>query len=173
MKWRYLQFLEKLYPITAFSQAFFLRMQKPSNFLQKTLVIWFSPKPLVRNVLSFLTKKNNKGLWNLEKISGKNKKPQNYNLAHWKVHFLRKLLKLHRPSQANENLLQSVSPFIFLLFERNLQNRTRLKGSPFNFFGTMTLFPKNFYMSLKCPPSFFWYFATEWMLKKTKGFLLF
>ena len=67
-------------------------------------------------------------------------------------HFLQKLLKLLRLSPANANLVQRV-PFIFYLFLRNLQNRTRPKGPPFNFFGAVrNFFPKNF-MSQRSPPS--------------------
>ena len=48
------------------------------------------------------------------------------------------------------------------------------KRSPFWFFRHCeTFFPKLFLMSPKGPPSIFWYFATEWMLKKPKGSLFF
>ena len=64
-------------------------------------------------------------------------------------HFLQKLLRLLRPSQANGNLVQTV-PFHFL---RNLQNRKRPKGPPFNFFSALRdIFFENFLRSQKSPP---------------------
>ena len=52
-------------------------------------------------------------------------------------------------------------------FPRNIQYRTRQKGSPPSFFGIVRLFSEIF--SPKGPTSFFWSFATEWMLKNPKG----
>ena len=67
-------------------------------------------------------------------------------------HFLQKLIRLLRPSQANGNLVQRVPPSFFT-FLRNLQNRKRPKGPPFNFFsGLCEIFFENFLRSQKCPP---------------------
>ena len=52
-------------------------------------------------------------------------------------------------------------------FPRNIQYRTRPKGLFWFFFGTVWLFCKSFFH-----PSFFWSFATAWMLKNPKGSLL-
>ena len=63
-------------------------------------------------------------------------------------------------------------PFIFSLFQGNLQNRTCLKGPPFGFFfGTVRLFfrKKIFNVSKWSPFEFFSYFATECMLINPKG----
>ena len=49
-------------------------------------------------------------------------------------------------------------------FPRNIQYRTRPKGTPFRFFGTVRLFFKTFFHQ-RVPSSIFWSFATEWMLK--------
>ena len=69
-------------------------------------------------------------------------------------HFLQKLIRLLRPSQANGNSVQRVPPFIFLPFLRNLQNRKRPKGPPFQFFfGTVRIFFEIFLMSQKSPCS--------------------
>ena len=54
------------------------------------------------------------------------------------VHVLQKLLKVLRPGPANANLVQRV-PLSFFTFLRNLQNRTRLKGPLFDYFGTVRL----------------------------------
>ena len=54
---------------------------------------------------------------------------------------------------------------IFLLFERNIENRTILKG-PFVFFGTVRLF--DFFMPQRVS-SFFSYFATECMVINREG----
>ena len=59
------------------------------------------------------------------------------------------------------------SPFHFLLLYRNLQNRTRLKGS--TFFGIVDFFRKFFNVSKESPFRVFLYFATEYMLIKPKG----
>ena len=57
------------------------------------------------------------------------------------------------------------------LFKRNVQNRMRLKGSPFNFFGAVRFF-SNIFQCLQRLPSIFRYFATNWMRKSPKGPLL-
>ena len=75
-------------------------------------------------------------------------------------------------------------------FPRNIQYWTRPKGPSFrhcatffkkNFFphenppfrvhlfGTVRLFSKKTFSPTKTPPSIFWSFATEWMLKNPKG----
>ena len=51
-------------------------------------------------------------------------------------------------------------------FPRNIQYRTRPKGPFFRHCGTF--FIKTFFPT-KGPPSIFWSFATEWMLKNPKG----
>ena len=57
------------------------------------------------------------------------------------------------------------------LFSRNIQYRERLKRLniqyPLSFFSELRLFEKKF--PPKGPPSIFWCFATEWMLKNPKG----
>ena len=61
---------------------------------------------------------------------------------------------------------------VFPLFTRNIPFRERLKRSPpYSFFRHCeTFFPKK--ISPKGPPSIFWCFATEGMLKNFKGSLL-
>ena len=51
----------------------------------------------------------------------------------------------------NASKLSQRDPFKFLLFKRNMQNRMRLKGPLFNFFGAETFFRKIF-LSSKRPP---------------------
>ena len=67
------------------------------------------------------------------------------------------------------------SPFRFLPFLRNLQNRKTPKGPPFQFFfGTVLIFfSKIFNFSKESPLRIFWYFATESMLMNPKGSPLF
>ena len=67
------------------------------------------------------------------------------------------------------------SPFRFLPFLRNLQNRKTPKGPPFQFFfGTVRIFfSKIFNFSKESPLRIFWYFATESMLMNPKGSPLF
>ena len=45
------------------------------------------------------------------------------------------------------------SPFGFLLFKRNLQNRTELKGPPIDFFPHSETFFRNFYCHQRVPLS--------------------
>ena len=67
-------------------------------------------------------------------------------------------------------LVQVTEPKRFSFIPRIIQYRTRLKGPPFSFFSTLRdFFRKKF---PKVPPSIFWSFATEWMLKNPKGFPL-
>ena len=67
------------------------------------------------------------------------------------------------------------SPFRFLPFLRNLQNRKTPKRPPFQFFfGTVRIhFSKIFNFSKESPLRIFWYFATESMLMNPKGSPLF
>ena len=67
------------------------------------------------------------------------------------------------------------SPFRFLPFLRNLQNRKTPKGPPFQFFfGTVRIFfSKIFNFSKESPLRIFSYFATESMLMNPKGSHLF
>ena len=62
-------------------------------------------------------------------------------------------------------------PFHFLPFLRNLQNRKRPKGPPFQFFfGTVrNFFRKFFKVSKESPLRVFRYFATKCMLMNPKG----
>ena len=55
-------------------------------------------------------------------------------------------------------------PFHFLLYQGNLQNRMRLKGPPFDFFGSVRLFLKIF----KCPPLSFSLFCNRMYVYKSK-----
>ena len=57
----------------------------------------------------------------------------------------------HKAKCGQRKLVQKGPPFHILLFYRSLQNRTRLKGPPFNFFGIVRLFFENFLMSQKTP----------------------
>ena len=54
-------------------------------------------------------------------------------------------------------------------FKRNLQNRPRLKGPPFDFFRHCATFFKNFSLSPKGSLQDFCYFATECMFINQKG----
>ena len=73
-------------------------------------------------------------------------------------------------------------PSSFLIFCSKLKFQKAQRVSPFNFFGTMRLskfsfffrkfLQKNFRIFLnvsKGPPSFFWYFATNWIFGKPKS----
>ena len=89
-------------------------------------------------------------------------------------HFLQKLissLRLVRPMQT----YCKGSPFRFLPFLRNLQNRKTPKGPRFQFFfGTVRIFfSKIFIFSKESPLRIFWYFATKSMLMNPKGSPLF
>ena len=48
-------------------------------------------------------------------------------------HFLQKLIRLLRPSQANRNLVQRVPPFIFYLFYVTYKTGRDQRVPPFNF----------------------------------------
>ena len=76
-----------------------------------------------------------------------------YNLTLIGPLFLQsKLLKLlaNEAKSGQRKLVQKGPPFIFYFFYRNLQNRTRLKGSIF--FRHCATFFENFLMSQKSPP---------------------
>ena len=68
-----------------------------------------------------------------------------------------------RPSpEILRKLVQKGPPFHILLFYRSLQNRTRLKGPPLQFFfGIVRLFFKNFLMYQKSPPFEFLIFCNK------------
>ena len=90
--------------------------------------------------------------------------------SHWSVHFLETIPKPPKAKSCQGKLSPNGPPFIFLLFQGNLQNRTCLKGPPFGFaLGTVRLSFENFLMSPKGPLRFFWYFATECMLINPEG----
>ena len=63
--------------------------------------------------------------------------------------------------------LGNLTKKVFPVFPRNIPYRARPKGPPFIFFGTARLFFDFFPQMV--PPSIFWCFATEWMLKNPKG----
>ena len=68
-------------------------------------------------------------------------------------HFLQKLIRLLRPSQANGNLVQRVPPFIFYLFYVTYKTGRDQRVPPFNFFSALCeIFFENFLRSQKSPP---------------------
>ena len=81
--------------------------------------------------------------------------------SNWSVHFLETILKPPKapsPSKGPKQTECKGSPFQFLLFQGNLQNRTGLKSPPFDFFfGTVRLFSKIFCLQ-RVPLSFFTFF---------------
>ena len=83
-------------------------------------------------------------------------------------HFLQKLIRLLRPSQANGNLVQRVPPFIFYLFYVTYKTGRDQRVPPFIFFSAMCeiFFRKFFKVSKDSPPS---NFAIECMLMNPKG----
>ena len=71
---------------------------------------------------------------------------------------------------AQGKLYSKGSPFHFLLFQGNIQNRTCPKGPPFGFFSELCdFFSKIFYCPQRVPPLSFWYFATECLLINPEG----
>ena len=66
-------------------------------------------------------------------------------------------------------LKQNGPPFHFLLFQGNLQNRTRLKGPPFDFFRHCATFSENFLKFQKSPDLEFFDILQNKMLRKLKG----
>ena len=63
-----------------------------------------------------------------------------------------KTTKAIKAMSGQRKLVQKGPPFLFLLFKRNLKNRTRLKGPPFPFFWHCATFFETFLMSQKSPP---------------------
>ena len=68
-------------------------------------------------------------------------------------HFLQKLIRLLRPSQANGNLMQRVPPFIFYLFYVTYKTGRDERVPPFNFFSAPCeiFFRKFFKVSKESP----------------------
>ena len=67
-------------------------------------------------------------------------------------HFLQKLISSLRPVRPMQTYCKG-SPFRFLPFLRNLQNRKTPKGPPFQFFfGTVRFFFRKFLIFQKSPP---------------------
>ena len=58
----------------------------------------------------------------------------------------------HKAKSGQRKLVQKGPPFIFHFFQRNLQNRTRLKGPPFEFFRHYATFLPKFLQCLKRVP---------------------
>ena len=88
--------------------------------------------------------------------------------------FLQKVIRLLSPSQANGNLVQRVSPFIFYLFFVTYKIGKDQRVPPLIFFGTVrSFFRKYFKVSKDSPLQVFWYFATECKLMNPKGSPLF
>ena len=76
---------------------------------------------------------------------------------------LSKSFTIRKPTKAKHgpgklaNLVQRV-PFLILLFQGNIQNRTCLKGPPFGFFSTLCEFFSNFFCLQRVPPFIFYFF---------------
>ena len=89
-------------------------------------------------------------------------------------HFLQKLIRLLRPTQSKSGqwkLSAKGPPFHFKPFLRNLQNRKRPKGPPFQFFSALCeIFFENFLRSQKSP-SFEFFFKKKF--QKFSNFILF
>ena len=67
-------------------------------------------------------------------------------------HFLQKLIRLLRPSQANGNLVQRVPPFIFYLIYVTYKTGRDQKVPPFNFFRHCANFFRKFFKVSKESP---------------------
>ena len=78
-------------------------------------------------------------------------------------HFLQKLIRLLRPSQANGNLVQKVPPFIIYLFYATYKTGRDQRVPPFNFFSALCeiFFRKFFKVSKESPPSSFLIFCNR------------
>ena len=77
-------------------------------------------------------------------------------------HFLQKLIRLLRPSQANGNLVQRVPPFIFYLFYVTYKTGRDQRVPPFGFFRhCATFFSKTFQSLKRVPPSSFLIFCNR------------
>ena len=83
-------------------------------------------------------------------------------------HFLQKLIRLLRPSQANGNLVQRVPPFIFYLFYVTYKTGRDQRVPPFNFFGTVRNFFRTFLRSQKSPPSSFFIFCNRMYVNESQ-----
>ena len=84
-------------------------------------------------------------------------------------HFLQKLIRLLRPSQANGNLMQRVPPFIFYLFYVTYKTGRDQRVPPFNFFRHCAKFlSKIFLRSQKSPPSSFLIFCKRMYVNKAR-----
>ena len=57
---------------------------------------------------------------------------------------------------------------VFPVFQRNIDNWARLRGSPFQFLVLWDFFSQFFLQ--RVPFNFFWCLATKWMLKNPKGY---
>ena len=78
-------------------------------------------------------------------------------ISPWMVHFSYNLTISYNSYLAYE-----------VVFSHHLRNSTGPKGTPLEYFRLWeTFFEKK--ISPKGPPSIFWYFQTEWMLKNPKG----
>ena len=87
--------------------------------------------------------------------------------SHWSVHFLETILKPPEANSGQGRFSPKGPPFIFPLFQGNLQNRTCLKGPPYEFFSALCdFFSKKFLMFQKGPPSNFFSFC-NWMYDNT------
>ena len=86
-------------------------------------------------------------------------RPQSSSRMH---HFLQKLIRLLRPSQANGNLVQRVPPFIFYLFYVTYKTGRDQRVPPFNFFSALCeIFFETFLRSQKSPPFEFLIFCNR------------
>ena len=84
-------------------------------------------------------------------------------------HFLQKLIRLLRPSQANANLLQRVPPSIFYLFYVTYKTGRDQRVPPFNFFSALCeIFFENFLRSQKSPPSSFLIFCNRMYVNESQ-----
>ena len=89
-------------------------------------------------------------------------------------HFLQKLIRLLRPSQANGNLVQRVPPFIFYLFYVTYRTGRDQRVPPFNFFRHCAkFFFENFLRSQKSPPSKFLIFCNRMYFNESQRVPLF
>ena len=84
-------------------------------------------------------------------------------------HFLQKLIRLLRPSQANGNLVQRVPPFIFYLFYVTYKTGRDQRVPSFNFFSPLCeIFFENFLRSQKSPPSNFLIFCNRMYVNESQ-----
>ena len=84
-------------------------------------------------------------------------------------HFLQKLIRLLRPSQANGNLVQRVPPFMFYLFYVTYKTGREQRVPHFNFFSRLCeIFFENFLRSQKSPPSSFLIFCNRMYVNESQ-----